>query len=445
MGRSEDLGERTGAESALAASLASVPLAMRERRDLVPLLARAIGAAGVSSRLGLLLGDEGVLRWAPYSFGVDPDALSGWTVVIEEHPDLSDWCESQGPPRAWEPPSQTMPLLPPGELRLQRVLAAPLIHDGQLLGVVMLADKAEAYTEQDMSALSAVLPWLATTVAVSSLMADQRETAVVEELLTELIRGKRSPRRTRAALMRTLSVNLDSHGAAPDASFTAHQRRLVQRWGAVMHDHERLAQAEAEQRTSIRDAERERLAVQLHDGALQLLFAADAQLSSPTAASVEAARSLVIDSAQALRVLCRGASAPPRSLTEQLAALAPELTKLYGARSIVQVDMDDVATTWLHDLQPEISSLLGRSVRELVLNALKHARATRIDVGLTGRAGSVLVVTVEDDGVGFDPAVCADTGFGMASVRRAVDARGGVLQVGPRASGGTLARIEMPV
>ena len=53
-------------------------------------------------------------------------------------------------------------------------------------------------------------------------------------------------------------------------------------------------------------------------------------------------------------------------------------------------------------LAPEIESGAYFLLGEAVTNALKHARATRIDIGLR-LADGWLEVTVADDGVGFDP------------------------------------------
>ena len=53
-------------------------------------------------------------------------------------------------------------------------------------------------------------------------------------------------------------------------------------------------------------------------------------------------------------------------------------------------------------LAPEIESGAYFLLGEAVTNALKHARATRIDIGLRLTDGW-LEVTVADDGVGFDP------------------------------------------
>jgi signal transduction histidine kinase len=52
-------------------------------------------------------------------------------------------------------------------------------------------------------------------------------------------------------------------------------------------------------------------------------------------------------------------------------------------------------------LDSDLRALLFRNVRELLSNAIKHARAKTISVWLESRAES-LEITIQDDGVGFD-------------------------------------------
>ena len=85
--------------------------------------------------------------------------------------------------------------------------------------------------------------------------------------------------------------------------------------------------------------------------------------------------------------------------------------------------------------------------RELVVNAVKHADPTRIDV--TVREEAVwLVLEISDDGVGIDT-VQADRAVqaghvGLAMVRRRVEDAGGELEIATRPDGGTHSRVVLP-
>ncbi|UCG58726.1 MAG: ATP-binding protein, partial [Phycisphaerales bacterium] len=93
--------------------------------------------------------------------------------------------------------------------------------------------------------------------------------------------------------------------------------------------------------------------------------------------------------------------------------------------------------------------LLFRNVRELLINVVKHARANKIEV----RVGSVdgqIQVSVEDDGVGFEPdqvtSVSSGTsGFGLFSIRQRLEELGGHIEIESRVGRGCRAVMRAPL
>ena len=85
-----------------------------------------------------------------------------------------------------------------------------------------------------------------------------------------------------------------------------------------------------------------------------------------------------------------------------------------------------------------------RIAQEAVNNAIHHAHATRIDVGLDARNGA-LVLTVADDGVGFDPAEPALRArrLGLTSMEERARSVGGALTIDSRPGAGTRVRLEV--
>ncbi len=81
------------------------------------------------------------------------------------------------------------------------------------------------------------------------------------------------------------------------------------------------------------------------------------------------------------------------------------------------------------DIEPKLKINIFRIVQEALNNAVKHSRATRVDVGLRKKAG-MLELTVRDNGVGLDaetmdPSASLHKGFGIPSMKERTKLNGG--------------------
>lgn len=188
------------------------------------------------------------------------------------------------------------------------------------------------------------------------------------------------------------------------------------------------------------------LAEQLHDGPLQNLLAVRLDLEDLREQSsgevLDRVESAVRDTVAALRSTV--STLHPQVLAQVgLAAALGELARQHGQRTGVDVgvDVDEVG-------KPASQALLYRAARELLANAHKHSRASRLSLELH-RTEAVLVLTVADNGVGFDPGVLAESvaggHIGLASVIVAVEATGGRIEIDTTAGGGTTTTITVPV
>lgn len=100
-------------------------------------------------------------------------------------------------------------------------------------------------------------------------------------------------------------------------------------------------------------------------------------------------------------------------------------------------------------MSDEVRGFVYRAVRELLLNAIAHARARTVGVRLR-RTGNQLTASVEDNGVGFDApdvgsAGQAGGGFGLFSVRERLGALGGRLEIESGADRGSRVTLIVPL
>ncbi len=99
-------------------------------------------------------------------------------------------------------------------------------------------------------------------------------------------------------------------------------------------------------------------------------------------------------------------------------------------------------------LSPYVDVTLFRAVQELLSNSARHAHASRVQVTLDLQNDPV-VVTVEDDGSGFDvePVITAARergSSGLANLEKRVEMLGGRMQIASATGRGTRVRVELP-
>lgn len=115
--------------------------------------------------------------------------------------------------------------------------------------------------------------------------------------------------------------------------------------------------------------------------------------------------------------------------------------KRYGVRvELLHERMDD-------RLQPEIEATAYRVVQEALTNIAKHAHATSCRVYVQ-RLPKTVLVTVEDNGVGFDPALAEGAGtrrgLGLIGIRERVSQVRGTLRLESSPDKGTRLTVELP-
>jgi CheY-like chemotaxis protein/anti-sigma regulatory factor (Ser/Thr protein kinase) len=139
---------------------------------------------------------------------------------------------------------------------------------------------------------------------------------------------------------------------------------------------------------------------------------------------------------------------PPALQSSGLAAaltwLAGQTSEKYGLTVTVSADPRANST------RKDIRTLLFESVRELLVNAVKHARVDHVAIDLALDAEEALCITVTDKGVGFDVAALVDraktapVGWGLFSIRERLTLLGGRFEIESVPGQGTVFRLIAP-
>ena len=204
------------------------------------------------------------------------------------------------------------------------------------------------------------------------------------------------------------------------------------------------------------EAERQALAREMHDGLAQVLAYVNAKAQAVAlylergevaAARDEmtelsaAAREVYADIRQgigAMRVQVSG-----KGLRTMLEEYARDVHEASGLS--VQVHWTDVAVG--DGLSPEAEVQVFRIVQEALANVRRHAGARAVSVTVAAQAGELLL-SVDDDGRGFDPELPGEDGrprFGLRTMAERAASLGGQLEVESALDRGTRIRLRIPL
>ncbi len=316
-------------------------------------------------------------------------------------------------------------------------------------------------------------PVLQKVVDQARLLVDSRYGAIsvvneqhrVESFVTSGITPEERERIGEARLHSQLAVPIVCEGPyrgnlylaekAGAAEFSAEDQQSLVRFATLAgiaidsaHLHDRLSSLAISE-------ERLRIAHEMHDGLAQVL----AYVNTKAQAVKEHLRHQRNDEAG-------------RHL-DQLAAAAREIytdvrESIIGLRTAAATKSDrplteslrEYVTAWSHQhslecsvaveeeprLSPRAELQLLRILQESLANVRKHAHAQKVAVRI-GRDGSSWILTIQDDGAGFNP---ADMGrselprFGLATMRERAESIGGTLALESSPGQGTRIRVEVP-
>jgi PAS domain S-box-containing protein len=203
------------------------------------------------------------------------------------------------------------------------------------------------------------------------------------------------------------------------------------------------------------DRERKRLALGLHDNICQRLvltkLAVESSLplvsNAKLAASLRIAAGAIGETIEEADSLTFELSSPVLREFGLVAALEKYLTEEVRRKHKIAYELE--SDEGVGALPEETKSCLFRVMRELLINAVKHARANKIKVSVHKSQGQ-LRLSVCDDGIGFKREevnweVSKKARFGLFSVREQLEYLGGSLEVESEPGRGTMATIVVPL
>jgi signal transduction histidine kinase len=201
----------------------------------------------------------------------------------------------------------------------------------------------------------------------------------------------------------------------------------------------------------VQEAERVALSRELHDESSQVLAALSVNLGllERDAESSELVRAHAADLKQIATELLSNLHAQalklrPASLDHLgLVAALQQYIREFNRQYHLDVQFETVGIEGVQ-LPGDLETALFRIVQESLTNVALHAQASRVDVLLNRRNGS-LVMTVEDNGIGFNPDEPAHPDrLGLFGMRERIEMLGGRLVVESAPGKGTMISAEVP-
>jgi two-component system, NarL family, sensor histidine kinase LiaS len=198
--------------------------------------------------------------------------------------------------------------------------------------------------------------------------------------------------------------------------------------------------------------ERRRISRELHDRVLQLLTTIqlrselclnelkskpeqlERELKTIAEAAHKAAteiRSLLLEK----QVVHLAAGSLERRLKDEM--------EIFRARTGLKLEFECAIDA--HDLPYEVEQELYFALREGIINAIRHSRASELNLSLTQNQ-TTCCVELRDNGVGFDKSsVVSGGGFGLKGMRERIEKVGGHLAIETAPGKGTCITIEVPL
>jgi two-component system sensor histidine kinase UhpB len=240
------------------------------------------------------------------------------------------------------------------------------------------------------------------------------------------------------------TIDLLRPGPRPAVTGHAGIAELIRTFNAMLDRLEAERAASTAQALSAQEAERSRIAQELHDEVGQTLTAVILELKRVADQAPEPLRGQLhqvqettrdgLDEIRRIARRLRPGLLEELGLVSALRALAGEIAEHSGIAVRHQFEGD------LTGIDEKAELVIYRVAQEAVTNTARHARATRLDLTLRRTPGGV-ELCVRDDGRGLNGAA---EGAGIRGMRERALLVGAALTLGPGPEGGTEVRLRLP-
>lgn len=194
------------------------------------------------------------------------------------------------------------------------------------------------------------------------------------------------------------------------------------------------------------EKERNRVARDLHDGLGGLLAGVKLNLSAIAAGEnfeihqhLHGVIKQLDGSVSELRRISHNLM--PETLTKF--GLDAAIKELVGVLSKKDIVIDYQSFEINKHIAPQVQTHIYRIVQELVANAVRHSQASHI-VLQCSQNGSIFLITIEDNGIGFDPETLTE-GMGLKNIKNRIEYLKGNFDIRTAKNKGTTINIELNV